>query len=397
MADQKSPSEQDQDLNPSSGQEPVLRQEEKTDSIDTEAAMPVSNSGGKTAVWLSSLLALAALVVAVSVAWLGHQQAQEQTQQITLAEQQLNRLQQELQQRPTRQQLQDSLAALKSVSQLQQSQQQLSEQAQVHQQQLKDMQLVLAKASEPRPRDWQLAEVEYLLRLANQRLQLEEDISGALTLFLTAEQRLKAADVPGTLSVRSLLLDDIAKLKSVTAIDRVSLALELQDMADEALLLQVQTLPKAPAIQFDSLSATDTDQAWYQRLWQEIRSLVVIRKRELPVQALPFTDDELALRHQLSALLLQASWAGLRAEEALYQQSLAGAEQRLQGFDPQAVASQNLLKRVRELQQQTIQQTLPNTESSLDSLQTFIAQRYSAPLPVAAGAAETDAAGGEKP
>lgn len=390
MADQKSPNEQDQDLNPSSGQEPALRQEEMIDSVEEETAAPVSNRTGKAAVWLSSLLALVALLIAVGVAWLGHQQAQESGQQI-------NRLQQELQQRPTRQQLQEPLAALSSLNQLQQSQQQLSEQTLTHQQQLKDMQLALTKASEPRPRDWQLAEVEYLLRLANQRLQLEEDIPGALTLFQTAEQRLKTADVPGTLSIRSLLLDDIAKLKSATTIDRVSLALELQDMADEALLLQVQPLPEAPVIQLDQLVDSSSDQTWYQRLWQEIRSLVVVRKRELPVQALPFTEDELALRHQLSALLLQASWAGLRAEDALYLQSLARAEKRLQGFDQQATASQQMLKRVQQLQQQSIKQTLPDTESSLDSLQTFIAQRYSAPLPVAPEAASPAAVQGELP
>jgi uroporphyrin-3 C-methyltransferase len=390
MADQKSPNEQDQDLNPSSGQEPALRQEEMIDAADAETTTPVSNCGSKAVVWLSSLLALIALLVAVAVAWLGHQQAQQ-------ADQQINRLQQELQQRPTRQQLQEPLAALSSLNQLQQSQQQLSEQTLVHQQQLQDMQSALTKASEPRPRDWQLAEVEYLLRLANQRLQLEEDIPGALTLFLTAEQRLKAADVPGTLSIRSLLLDDIAKLKAAAAIDRVSLALELQDMADEALLLQVQPLPEAPAIQLDQLTDTRSGQTWYQRLWQEIRSLVVIRKRELPVQALPFMEEELALRHQLSALLLQASWAGLRAEEALYQHSLAGAEKRLQGFDQQATASQQMLIRVQQLQQQSVRQTLPDTESSLDSLQTFIAQRYSAPLPVAPEAAAPAASQGEQP
>ncbi|MBE0506413.1 MAG: uroporphyrinogen-III C-methyltransferase [Marinospirillum sp.] len=394
MADQKSPNEQDQDLNPSSGQEPALRQEEMIDSVDAETATPVSNRTGKAAAWLSSLLALVALLIAVGVAWLGHQQAQESEQQINRLQQEL---QQALQQRPTHQQLQEPLAALFSLNQLQQSQQQLSEQTLVHQQQLKEMQLALTKASEPRPRDWQLAEVEYLLRLANQRLQLEEDVSGALTLFQTAEQRLKAADVPGTLSIRSLLLDDIAKLKSVTAMDRVSLALELQDMADEALLLQVQPLPEAPVIQLNQLTDTSSEQTWYQRLWQEIRSLVVVRKRELPVQALPFTEDELALRHQLSALLLQASWAGLRAEDALYLQSLARAEQRLQGFDRQATASQQMLKRVQQLQQQSVRQTLPDTESSLDSLQTFIAQRYSTPLPVVPEATAPAAVQGEQP
>lgn len=390
MADKNPPNEQDQDLNPSSALEPATEQDAASDSVEEEAVAAGSDGWSKTLLWFTSLIALLALLLAAAIGWLGYQQLQKSTLQVS-------QLQQELQQRPTRQQLQEPLSALTSISRLQQAQQLQAEQTLQHQQQLEAMQQALIKASEPKPRDWQLAEVEYLLRLANQRLQLEEDIQGALTLFRTAEQRLRAAEVPGTLSIRSQLLDDIAKLKSARVVDRVTLALELQDMADEALLLQVQPLPKAPELQLEQLTEPGSNQTWYQRLWQEIRSLVVIRKRELPVQALPFTEEELALRHQLSALLLQASWAGLRAEETLYQQSLAGAEKRLQGFDQQAEASRQMLSRVQTLQQQSVKPTLPDTESSLDALQAFIAQRYSTPLPVAPEPTQPEPSEGEQP
>jgi len=102
----------------------------------------------------------------------------------------------------------------------------------------------------------------------------------------------------------------------------------------------------------------------------------------LPIEPLPFAEDELALRHQISSLLQQASWAALRAKENLYQHSLERVQTRLQAFDLEADGNRDFLSRVTELQSQEVEQQLPNVESSLDQLQTFIAERYGRLLPL---------------
>ena len=109
---------------------------------------------------------------------------------------------------------------------------------------------------------------------------------------------------------------------------------------------------------------------------------MIVRKRELPIEALPFAEDELALRHQLSALLLQASWAALRGEQELYTSSLAGANKRLVAFDIKQPDVVSFSEQLQTLVDQPIQLVLPETETSLDSLQAFIAQRYKLQLPV---------------
>lgn len=329
--------------------------------------------------WLSLLLilvALLALSLAAAVAWLGHQKA-------TRLDQQLQTLQQAIQARPTQPQLQAAVQNLQQLPGLQQEQQQLNDALTQQRRQLGELEQALVRSLEPRPRDWQLAEVEYLLRLASQRLQLEEDLPGALTLFRSAEQRLRSAEVPGTLNIRARILDDIEALRRLPVLDRVSLALELQDLADQALELQVRPLPDAPVPSVDRVLDTTRELAWYQRLWQEIRSLIVIRKRELPIQPLPDLEEELALRHQISTLLMQASWAALRGEASLYQQSLARATQRLQAFDAEADIGRNMQVRLEALASVTIRQELPAAEASLESLQAFMAQRYAGPRPSA--------------
>jgi len=314
------------------------------------------------------VLVLAAFAATGLVGWYGYQE--------------LIQLEQQLAERPTKQALQAPLQNLAAISDIKERQLYLQKNIENQQVHLTDLQQSLAKTSEPKPRDWLLAEVEYLLRLANQRLQLEEDVDGALTLMTTAEQRLKQANVPGTLGVRSDLLEDIDELKALPRLDRVSMALSLQELADQALSLKVQHLSDAPSLNLETNTLTTTEQTWYQNLWQEVKSLIVIRKRELPLEALPFTADELELRHQLSALLLQASWAVLRGEQLLYETSMAGAQKRLDGFDANQPATKTFNTQLQALVAQKVEQKLPETETSLDSLQAFIADRYKLKLPV---------------
>lgn len=348
-------------------------QEAKQAQAETKPKQDVSTKktpNSKSGWLLGFLFLLILLIVAATAAlgWFGYQQ--------------LVSLQEELGKRPTHQELQAPLQGLTSLESLKNQQRQLEQTANNHQLQLVDIQKILINTSEPKPRDWQLAEVEYLLRLANQRLQLEEDVEGALTLLKTADERLKQANVPGTLGVRSHLLEDIEELKALPKLDKVSMALSLQKLADKALSLKIQPLLDVPTLNLDAVTQSQNELNWYQSLWQEVRSLVIIRKRELPIEALPFAEDELALRHQLSALLLQASWAALRGEPQLYSSSLEGANKRLAAFDNTQPEIEQFNKQLKALAEQPIRLKLPESETSLDSLQAFIAQRYKLQLPI---------------
>lgn len=358
---------------------PLDEQSETADEESLEAEKP---GASKLPLLVSLFLALVALLIASSVAWLGHDKSQQ-------LEVQIGQMQEALESKPSQDQVQQLTKHLESLTELEARQEQQAaslasyqEAVQKHQQQFQELHADLLKASEPRPRDWQLAEVEYLLRLASQRLQLEEDVAGALTLFKTAEQRLKAAEVPGTLAVRQSLQNDIAKLEALPVLDRVSLALDLQRLADQVLSLQIQPLQEAPSFDLDAAASQESSQAWYLSLWQEIKSLVVIRHRDLPLEALPFTEEELALRHQISSLLQQASWAALRARESMYQQSLQGAVSRLEVFDLADSKNKSFVNQVSELQAKEVELNLPSVDGSLDRLQSFIAERYGRPLPL---------------
>lgn len=65
--------------------------------------------------------------------------------------------------------------------------------------------------------DWLLAEAEYLLRIANQRLLIEKDIRGALSALESADEVLRESDDIGVYPVRQQLAREILSLRGIQA------------------------------------------------------------------------------------------------------------------------------------------------------------------------------------
>ena len=88
-----------------------------------------------------------------------------------------------------------------------QVQQQLQEQQDSNARELEQ----LASANQ---QDWLLAEAEYLLRLANQRLHLERDWNSALSMLQAADNVLAETHNPRTKAVRAAIAKEIPALKA---------------------------------------------------------------------------------------------------------------------------------------------------------------------------------------
>ncbi len=80
--------------------------------------------------------------------------------------------------------------------------------------------------------DWLLAEAEYLLRVANQRLMIEKDIRGALAALESGDEVLAESDDIGVYPVRQQLAKEILALKGIVDVDRTGLYLKLEAAID---------------------------------------------------------------------------------------------------------------------------------------------------------------------
>lgn len=225
--------------------------------------------------------------------------------------------------------------------------------------------------------EWVYAEVEYLLKLANQRLQLERDVNGALSLLRTADKRLAEIDNPALTPVRRAIQSELGELNSVPDVDRTGLYLTLMGMQEQA-----AKLPLKQDTEQIAAKGGDTSQVkggWQQQLsrfGQELKELVVVRKHDQALEALMTPEQESYLRQNVRLQLEQAQLAALQANPKLYDASLKKARSLIEGYyDPDSDGVKKLLEQLPTLADKKIHPELPDISKSLQNLRDFMKRR----------------------
>lgn len=264
---------------------------------------------------------------------------------------------------------------------VQQQRQTLQEQAarlQTLEAQLREQRSELANLSGDDQDSWLLAEVEYLLRLANQRLLMAGDAVSARGLLQSADTILRQLEDVALHPVRRAVAADIAALRALPEIDTEGLYLRLSALVDQVAGLVIFELPEreaAPAAQ----EAGD----WQQRLRQgyeealhTLSRYVTVRRREMPFEALVDPQWEALLRQNLVMLLQQAQVALLSGNQPLYQASLQRAQRWLtEYYLADDAATTAAARELDELAAQAIAVEFPDISRSLLQLDAVMEQR----------------------
>lgn len=230
-------------------------------------------------------------------------------------------------------------------------------------------------------REWLHAEAAYLLRLANQRLQLERDVEGAAALLRTADDRLRDADNPALVPVRREISSELAALDAVPRIDRTGLYLSLNAQQQQLARLPLkQDVEQIAAQAGDTSPPSGTWQQQLSRFGSELKELVTVRRHDEALEALITPEQESYLRQNVRLVLEQAQLALLKEEPELYQASLDKAMTLIRDYyatDRNAV--QVSLDRLAELREASIRPELPDISGSQQALATFIERRFESP------------------
>lgn len=217
--------------------------------------------------------------------------------------------------------------------------------------------------------EWILAEVDYLLSLAGQRLTLEQDVPTAIAALEAADGRLQALDEPILLSVREAIAREVQALRRLPSPDRPGLALQLGELAGSA-----AELPVAEGLlnrgDRAASPAETSDRGFFAAIWEDIKGLVTIHRRgELALPLLP-VEQRYFLRQNLVLKLETARLALLRREPALYKATLAEAEGWVaRYFDPRDARVRSLADAIAMLKSQEIAPELPDISGSRQRLQ----------------------------
>jgi uroporphyrin-3 C-methyltransferase len=235
--------------------------------------------------------------------------------------------------------------------------------------------------------DWLLAEAEYLLRIANQRLQIEKDIRGALAALTEADRVLRQTDDVGSYPVRQQVAKEAMTLRSLESVDRTGLYLKLQAAIDSVNQLTDRALAGNQA--FDSDASPEAgpepmNQPWWQTAWEKISNtlsrVVVVRRMDEPVKPLLSPEQSAYTRLNLQLTLEEAALAVLRGQQALYDRALAKARSTIDQWYDNSLPRVNALKQtLNELAGLDIDPALPDISESLQLLKARLEGRLSSP------------------
>lgn len=243
---------------------------------------------------------------------------------------------------------------------------------------LREQQQLISDLTVEDRESWQIAEVQYLLRLANQRLIMTGDTASAEALLRSADNILRGLDDPGLVKLRSAVAGDIAALQAVPKLDIQGLYLRLDALIRQTDALVLFELPDQ-RVEIEPVTAED----WQTRLSQgyemaieKLSEYIVVSRRDVPVEALMDPQYEGLVRQNMRMLLEQAQVAMLSGNELLFRQSLERAEgwvtQFFKADEQAAVAMAEDLRRIRD---ERVSVELPNLNESLTALDTVVRAR----------------------
>ena len=233
--------------------------------------------------------------------------------------------------------------------------------------------------------DWLLAEAAYLVRLANQRLQVERSVDNPLAILESVDGIFVQINDPELLAVRNALAVDIAALRMVEKVDPEGIYLELQAISaalETLSILEPHADPDPEAVQLaqagqDSEQPPSSLAETLQRFSDNFGNLIVLQRRQQPIEPLLNGAEQTMVRQNLYLLLEQAQSALLREEQRIYSISLTKVEALLRRYFQLNSESEASIVRLQILAERSVNQTLPDISGSQNAIQTALNLRNS--------------------
>ena len=235
--------------------------------------------------------------------------------------------------------------------------------------------------------DWLLAEAEYLLKLANQRVLIEKNIDGADALLTEADTILRDLDDPDLFPLRKAIHDDLAELRLTVKVDQQGIYLSLASLSSQIESLPIlpisKTLPIKNQPQERSFPVNDTTLSLTQKIkisfynvLDSLKDYIRITDRtENPILVLT-PESALYLQQNLRLMIERAQLALMREQHVIYQNSLEQAQVWVQKYFPDNEKRALFLKQLEIEKNKEISRIFPDITDSLELLHSYIEQLH---------------------
>lgn len=216
-----------------------------------------------------------------------------------------------------------------------------------------------------------LAEIEFLLLLADRELRLAGNPRVALAALHEADARIARLEDPALAGVRAAVNDEIAAVEAVAQADIEGIALRLDSLAGriEGLPLRGALAPAPAAAAGDGAAAASGWDRFVSRVRSAASGLFRVRRSDTPAAPLLAPDESFFLYRNVELDLKSARLAALAGDAANYTAGLGAARAALEEYfqdDDPAVAA--VIDAVDDLQQRDITPRWPAISRSVGLL-----------------------------
>ena len=221
--------------------------------------------------------------------------------------------------------------------------------------------------------DWLIADAEYLLSVANERLHLVGDINTTRVALEAADQRLRESGDTGTIKIREQIAKEISQIQGIKLPDVVGLYSSIQtlgsDVAKLTLVLPYSGKPLTPPGETTDTSAVSEDSNdLVNTAIKELEGIVTIKHSDKPVKEILTQEQAEFIREQLKVKLEMVKMALVQQNDALYQSTLADIKAEVNQHFTNNDNAKGFLSELSALQAIKLRSQLPDISLSLKML-----------------------------
>jgi len=221
--------------------------------------------------------------------------------------------------------------------------------------------------------DWLLADAEYLLSVANQRLHLVGDVKTTIMALEAADHRLRESGDAAAFKVREKIAKEIAGLRIIKLPDVVGMYSILQLLKEKvnglAVILPYAGKPLTESKQIhDHSKAQDSSHGVLNSALHLLEGYVTVKHSDQPVTEILTIEEVQFIKQQLSVKLEMIKITLIQQNDVMYKSSIADAKQWMNQNFTKNSSSKNFLEELDKLNAIPIRSQFPDISKSLKML-----------------------------
>lgn len=245
--------------------------------------------------------------------------------------------------------------------------------------QMNDLQAQINTVRHTDRSDWLLAEVEYLTRLAHQRVMSDRNITVAISLLQQADEILRDMGRADVFSLRAQLGQDIQALRMADTVDVAGTLIKLQTLSAAvphlSFVSQRQFRLETPLTTVDS----DDEVSWQTKLKQAVDDMYRFQAITEPPEPVLSLDQVGLLKQQVKLRLVQAEYALMRGDQTLFDQSLRFCSESIADYAEKSANKVVFMEQLAALRAVVIAGELPDITGSHTAVYDYSEARRGVP------------------